>query len=123
VSQTIVSMSARAGKSPRPCRTPGCKNLVVPPKRLCSGCLRKHRNAAARARNGRSFGWGAARVLSSSVLRASSAISVNTDFYRDRQKRGPNGECPFCGLVNCACASESEIRRARLPEVDSGDTD
>jgi len=141
------SAPAKAGKSPRPCATPGCKNLVKPPKRLCPRCLRKHHNAAARARNGRSFGWGTARVLSASVLSASDTISVNTDFYRDRPDRsesseqsasqqteelaaleevaaaqhqaqhGPNGECPFCGLIHCYCATTAEIRRATMVEV------
>jgi len=134
------SAPAKAGKSPRPCATPGCKNLVKPPKRLCPRCLRKHHNAAARARNGRSFGWGTARVLSASVLSTSDSISVNADFYHDRSEqsasqteelmaleevaaaqhqaqRGPNGECPFCGLIHCYCASPSEIRRATMVEM------
>jgi len=121
---TVVSTSpAQAGKSSRPCCVPGCKNLVTPPSRKCKTCQRRGRRVARAGTRGRSFGWGIARVLSASTLSASGAISVNGDFYRDRQTRGPNGECPFCGLVKCACASESEIRRARLPEANNGDAD
>jgi len=148
-STAVLSTPAKAGKSPRPCCTPGCKNLVNPPYRKCTACRRRARSAARARTRGRGFGWGAARVLSASVLSASDAISVNADFYHDRQsdnspdprltqteeqaaleevaaarhqeRRGPNGECPFCGLIHCYCASPSEIRRATMVEVDRDD--
>lgn len=116
-----VSAPAQSGKSPHRCRTCGsiytghhCKNPNCSQAKK-SKAVRKITRKASRAgrSRGRGFGWGAARVLSVPVRSASSVVSTNGDCLRElSQARKQTGECQFCGLSKCLCASEAERQNA-----------